>query len=221
MPSRASASPTTCSVRPHLHDTNRCLPHALQTWFRCWVLCMALYFGVGAIWAYYAYFAFGEARPDGCWQYCMWGSASALAAQLLWLEHRPPTLAAIGVSAPTPLVRLRRACMCGCAGDRLFKPGDIPTRQDIWEQMKVCSPQFCCCHCWRSGARSLEFLLYTVGSMTAQGTTIQTSLAHLVPWHAYFLYARLHLAQATAHRAQLCCGMCTHGAGTAAECTVC
>lgn len=34
-----------------------CLP---QTWFRCWIMCMALYFGVGAIWCYYAYFALGE-----------------------------------------------------------------------------------------------------------------------------------------------------------------
>ncbi|EFN51518.1 hypothetical protein CHLNCDRAFT_37407 [Chlorella variabilis] len=52
----------------------------LQTWFRCWVMCMALYFGVGAAWTYYAYFAFG---------------------------------------------------------DKLFKLGEIPTRLDIWEQIKV------------------------------------------------------------------------------------
>lgn len=37
----------------------------LQTWFRCWVMCMALYFGVGAAWTYYAYFAFGASGAQG------------------------------------------------------------------------------------------------------------------------------------------------------------
>lgn len=31
----------------------------LQTWFRCWIMCMVLYFGVGAVWSYYCYYAFG------------------------------------------------------------------------------------------------------------------------------------------------------------------
>lgn len=56
------------------------MPFVVQTWFRCWVMCMALYFGVGALWAYYAYYAFGS---------------------------------------------------------QLFKPGDIPAGEDIWEQIKV------------------------------------------------------------------------------------
>ena len=32
----------------------------LQSWFRCWALAMFLYTGVGAAWAYYAYFCFGD-----------------------------------------------------------------------------------------------------------------------------------------------------------------
>lgn len=36
------------------------MPFMVQTWFRCWIMCMALYFGVGAAWCYYAYFAFGS-----------------------------------------------------------------------------------------------------------------------------------------------------------------
>lgn len=33
---------------------------SLQSWFRCWVLAIALYFGVGAAWAYYVYVCFGD-----------------------------------------------------------------------------------------------------------------------------------------------------------------
>jgi lathosterol oxidase len=36
------------------------MPHVVQTWLRCWILCAAVYFGVGAIWAYYGYFCFGD-----------------------------------------------------------------------------------------------------------------------------------------------------------------
>lgn len=36
------------------------LPHAVQTWLRCWILCAAVYFIVGGAWAYYTYFCFGD-----------------------------------------------------------------------------------------------------------------------------------------------------------------
>lgn len=36
------------------------MPHVVQTWLRCWILCAAVYFGVGAIWSYYTYFCFGD-----------------------------------------------------------------------------------------------------------------------------------------------------------------
>ena len=36
------------------------IPHFWQTWLRCWILCMAVYFGVGALWCYYTYFCFGD-----------------------------------------------------------------------------------------------------------------------------------------------------------------
>ena len=31
-----------------------------QTWLRCWILCAAVYFGVGGLWCYYTYFCFGD-----------------------------------------------------------------------------------------------------------------------------------------------------------------
>lgn len=36
------------------------LPHMIQTWLRCWILCAAVYFGVGGLWCYYTYFCFGD-----------------------------------------------------------------------------------------------------------------------------------------------------------------
>lgn len=36
------------------------LPHEVQTWLRCWILCAAVYFIVGGAWAYYTYFCFGD-----------------------------------------------------------------------------------------------------------------------------------------------------------------
>jgi len=36
------------------------LPHWVQTWFRCWILCAAVYFGVGGLWCYYTYYCFGD-----------------------------------------------------------------------------------------------------------------------------------------------------------------
>lgn len=36
------------------------LPHFWQTWLRCWILCMAVYYGVGGLWCYYTYFCFGD-----------------------------------------------------------------------------------------------------------------------------------------------------------------
>ncbi|KAG2488988.1 hypothetical protein HYH03_012428 [Edaphochlamys debaryana] len=36
------------------------IPHFWQAWLRCWVLCAAVYFGVGAVWSYYIYFCFGD-----------------------------------------------------------------------------------------------------------------------------------------------------------------
>ena len=48
----------------HSLTPTRCHPtHAayhVQTWLRCWLMCMVLYFGVGGLWAYYTYYAFGE-----------------------------------------------------------------------------------------------------------------------------------------------------------------
>jgi lathosterol oxidase len=32
---------------------------SLQSWLRCWIACVGLYFGVGGVWVYYTYFAFG------------------------------------------------------------------------------------------------------------------------------------------------------------------
>mmetsp|Transcript_80583 Transcript_80583/g.163938 ORF Transcript_80583/g.163938 Transcript_80583/m.163938 type:complete len:344 (-) Transcript_80583:306-1337(-) len=43
------------------------LPHWTQTWLRCWILCCAVYFGVGAVWAYYTYYCFGDVLfKPGC-----------------------------------------------------------------------------------------------------------------------------------------------------------
>ncbi|KXZ52406.1 hypothetical protein GPECTOR_9g450 [Gonium pectorale] len=36
------------------------LPHFVQTWLRCWILCAAVYFIIGGIWCYYTYFCFGD-----------------------------------------------------------------------------------------------------------------------------------------------------------------
>jgi hypothetical protein len=36
------------------------IPHMVQTWLRCWILCAAVYFGVGGLWCYYTYFCFGD-----------------------------------------------------------------------------------------------------------------------------------------------------------------
>ncbi|GIL64206.1 hypothetical protein Vafri_18180 [Volvox africanus] len=36
------------------------IPHFWQTWCRCYLLCAAVYFLVGAIWSYYIYFCFGD-----------------------------------------------------------------------------------------------------------------------------------------------------------------
>ena len=36
------------------------LPHFVQTWLRCWILCAAVYFGEGGLWCYYTYFCFGD-----------------------------------------------------------------------------------------------------------------------------------------------------------------
>lgn len=41
----------------HIRDQ---LPHFVQTWLRCWILCAAVYFGVGGLWCYYTYFCFGD-----------------------------------------------------------------------------------------------------------------------------------------------------------------
>ena len=41
-------------------NVREALPHAVQTWLRCWILCAAVYFGIGAIWSYYIYFCFGD-----------------------------------------------------------------------------------------------------------------------------------------------------------------
>ncbi len=36
------------------------MPHFTHTWFRCWVMVNVVYFGVGFIWCYFAYFCFGD-----------------------------------------------------------------------------------------------------------------------------------------------------------------
>lgn len=36
------------------------MPHFLQTWLRCFVLCAAVYFTMSAMWTYYIYFCFGD-----------------------------------------------------------------------------------------------------------------------------------------------------------------
>lgn len=36
------------------------MPHFVQTWVRCWILCAAVYYLLGAAWCYYTYFCFGE-----------------------------------------------------------------------------------------------------------------------------------------------------------------
>jgi lathosterol oxidase len=36
------------------------MPTLVQSWARNWVLCMGLYFAVGAAWAYYTYYCFGD-----------------------------------------------------------------------------------------------------------------------------------------------------------------
>jgi hypothetical protein len=36
------------------------IPHFWQTWLRCWILCMAVYYSVGSLWCYYTYFCFGD-----------------------------------------------------------------------------------------------------------------------------------------------------------------
>lgn len=43
----------------------------LQSWIRNFVLCAAVYFGIGAAWSYYIYYCFGHAlfRPGGIPQF--------------------------------------------------------------------------------------------------------------------------------------------------------
>lgn len=36
------------------------LPDFVQAWLRCWILCLAVYTGVGGLWVYYTYFCFGD-----------------------------------------------------------------------------------------------------------------------------------------------------------------
>jgi Delta7-sterol 5-desaturase len=36
------------------------MPHFTQTWARCIILCAAVYFLIGGLWCYYAYFCFGD-----------------------------------------------------------------------------------------------------------------------------------------------------------------
>lgn len=36
------------------------LPHVVQTWLRCWILCMAVYFIVGILWSYYLYWCLAD-----------------------------------------------------------------------------------------------------------------------------------------------------------------
>jgi lathosterol oxidase len=36
------------------------MPHWVQTWARCFIAVELVYFGVGAVWCYYAYFCFGD-----------------------------------------------------------------------------------------------------------------------------------------------------------------
>uniref|UniRef100_A0A7S0YCH2 Fatty acid hydroxylase domain-containing protein n=1 Tax=Polytomella parva TaxID=51329 RepID=A0A7S0YCH2_9CHLO len=36
------------------------LPHMFQCWLRNWILCMAVYYGIGGLWSYYAYLCYGD-----------------------------------------------------------------------------------------------------------------------------------------------------------------
>ncbi|PNH02499.1 Delta(7)-sterol-C5(6)-desaturase 1 [Tetrabaena socialis] len=72
------------------------MPHFWQTWLRCWILCAAVYFGVGAAWCYYTYFCFGDklfapgtipAFKDVAEQMRVSGSAEAGSKGLLHYDH--------------------------------------------------------------------------------------------------------------------------------------
>lgn len=41
-------------------SVQQALPHWVHTWLRCWILCAAVYFGVGAAWSYYTYWCLGD-----------------------------------------------------------------------------------------------------------------------------------------------------------------
>jgi Delta7-sterol 5-desaturase len=41
-------------------DTWAALPHWVQTWLRCAILCAAVYFLAGGLWCYYTYWCFGD-----------------------------------------------------------------------------------------------------------------------------------------------------------------
>lgn len=41
-------------------SVQQAMPHFVQTWYRCAVLCAAVYFLVGAVWCYYIYHCFGD-----------------------------------------------------------------------------------------------------------------------------------------------------------------
>lgn len=36
------------------------MPHFVQTWVRCFLLCAAVYFAMSALWVYYIYYCFGD-----------------------------------------------------------------------------------------------------------------------------------------------------------------
>lgn len=36
------------------------MPHFVQTWLRCFILCAAVYFTMSALWTYYIYYCFGD-----------------------------------------------------------------------------------------------------------------------------------------------------------------
>lgn len=41
-------------------DLRARMPRTVQTWLRCWIACMGLYFGAGLVWCYYTYWCFGS-----------------------------------------------------------------------------------------------------------------------------------------------------------------
>ena len=36
------------------------MPRTVESWLRNWIACMAMYYAVGALWAYYIYWCYGN-----------------------------------------------------------------------------------------------------------------------------------------------------------------